>query len=290
MMKANVEVLHPGLWTIVVDQGRKDHVGMGIPVGGALDEPSAHQANRLVGNDLSTPLLEITWMGPRLLFKQEMSLALTGADLSPTIDGVAIPMNQTVHVARGAVLKFGRVKQGVRAYLAIRGEWEVPTWLGSASALPVELEYLLPEARLQKGSALSIYPQLTREVRMSSEEEIFRPQSEIAVYPGPEFPQFTRESIAQFFSHPYGLLPTSNRMGFRLEGPQLQLEQKRELISSGVMPGVIQVSHDGQPIILMADAQTSGGYPRIGVVATEAMQQVAQWQAGTYKRFVWAEK
>ena len=288
MRKARVEVLHPGMLTLVVDQGRQQHVAYGVPVGGALDARSARMAHALVGNSPQEPLLEITWMGPRLLFHEEVWVALTGADLSAKIDHEALPMNQRACVPAGSILTFGRVKQGIRAYLAIGGAWDVSSWLGSAAALPSELEYILPRSRLKKGDLLVIESTDGTSEWPIIPKDIFHPQTEVKIHPGPEFHLFTRESLAQFFSHAYQLRPESNRMGFRLQGPALLLEKLTELISSGVMPGVIQVSHDGLPIILMADAQTSGGYPRIGVVSDEGMQQVAQWQPGTHKRFVLA--
>ncbi|MEO0580973.1 MAG: biotin-dependent carboxyltransferase family protein [Bacteroidota bacterium] len=290
MRKARVEVLHPGMLTLVVDQGRQHHAAYGVPVGGALDARSARMAHALVGNSPHSPLLEITWIGPRLLFRQEVCVALTGADLSAKLDHNCFPMNRRVQVPAGSVLTFGRAKQGVRAYLAIGGTWNIPSWLGSATALPSELEYILPQSRLNKGDVLMIGPSDGNSAWPMVPEDKFRPQIEVVIHPGPEFQLFTRESLARFFSHPYQLRPESNRMGFRLKGSPLQLEKPTELISSGVMPGVIQVSHDGQPIILMADAQTSGGYPRMGVVSNEGMQQVAQWQPGTHKRFVLATK
>ncbi|MEL6625001.1 MAG: biotin-dependent carboxyltransferase family protein [Bacteroidota bacterium] len=290
MGKARVEVLHPGMLTLVVDQGRMDYASYGVPVGGALDARSARMAHALVGNPPHGPLLEITWMGPRLLFRQEVCIALTGADLSATLDHDSFPMNQCVQVPAGSILTFGRAKQGVRAYLAIGGAWHVSEWLGSATALPSELEDILPQSRLNKGDVLIVEPSDRNSAWPIVPEDIFHPQTEITIHPGPEFQLFTRESLARFFSYAYQLQPESNRMGFRLQGPSLQLEKPTELISSGVMPGVIQVSHNGQPIILMADAQTSGGYPRLGVVSNKGMQQVAQWQPGTHKRFILAIK
>ncbi|MCH2084038.1 MAG: biotin-dependent carboxyltransferase family protein [Saprospiraceae bacterium] len=274
-----------GLQTSVQDFGRIGHQASGVPVGGAMDQKSMKRANLLVGNPLDTPVLEITLLGPRIRMEGSGVIAIAGADLSAQINGKRLLLNQLIKVEDGDILKFGRPKRGCRAYLAVGGEWLLPEWLGSRSAA-FYLPDATPESIPTKGSTIGIRAweghQLS-EISWLDGEEV--PEYSIRVLPGPEFDTFSRVEVAHFFSQQYEVSNDSNRMGYRLEA-DVKIEGKRkELISSAVVPGTIQITSAGNPIILMRDAQTTGGYHRILNVIEEDLNKIAQMKAREKLRF-----
>lgn len=275
-----------GLQTSIQDFGRIGHQAFGVPVGGAMDQKSMKQANLLVGNSLDAPVLEITLLGPRIRMEGRGSIAICGADLSAQINGDWLPINQLVKVKSGDILKFGRPKRGCRAYLAVGGEWLLPEWLGSTSAA-FYLPDATPESIPTKGSKISIRTNETNqlsEIILFDEEKVVTEYT-IRVLPGPEFEAFSRTAIAQFFSQVYQVSNDSNRMGYRLVSDWKIEGKRKELISSPVVPGTIQITTAGNPIILMRDAQTTGGYHRILNVIEEDLNKIAQMKAKEKLRF-----
>lgn len=282
-----IEFVKPGMLTTVQDLGRPNFREFGIPHGGVLDKRSAEKANWLVGNKKEVPVFEITLLGPEILFDDECQIAITGADISPHINGGDVPMYETVSVERGAVLKFGKLKNGCRTYLAIGGEWKVAEWLGSSSALPFSGLNILPKNKIKKGTEFIFGKKEWIAKRETPKEERpgFSSFNKIAVLPGPEFELFPRQYIAQFFSTTFKISPHSNRMGIRLESETIKFSPKKELISSGTIPGTIQITNGGQPILLLADAQTTGGYYRLAKVVESDMDVLAQMKPGEEIRF-----
>lgn len=287
MPSIELRVIHPGLLTTVQDQGRVGHQHCGVPVGGAMDQTSMRIANELVGNPSSTPVLEITLMGPVIEFQGDFQAAITGADLSPQFDDQPLPMNRTLSLASGQ-LRFGQAISGCRAYLAVRGQWQVPTWLGSCSPITLGSEHEIASNQLGRGSVIAIETNCPAALT-SIEVNRVEPHSELSVkiQPGPEFEAFSRQQIAAFFSRRFTISTHSNRMGYRLASDldcqSMSLDQ--ELVSSGVFPGCIQLTGSGQPIVLMRDAQTTGGYPRLAVIGEQELDQVAQLKPGDFLRF-----
>ncbi len=306
-MTMSIEVLSPGLYTTVQDLGRYGYQRHGVIVGGAMDTLAMRMANMLVGNEPNAAVLELTVKGPVLLFHQDALLAVCGADMQPAIDGVRIHSNRPVWVKKGSILKFAHAKKGCRAYLAIAGGWEVPLVMGSRST-NVRAGFggawgrtLREKDRLEPGKpselALFFAEQLQAKSKARNagcgEMDWFVPQhvfpyqkdAVVRVMRGAEFGYFSEESRRQFFATPYQLAAQSDRMGYRLEGPQLALESPLELISAAVSTGTIQVPPNGQPIILLADRQTVGGYPKIGHVATVDLPILAQLRPGDRVQF-----
>lgn len=279
------QFLKAGLWTTVQDQGRIGHQAFGVPVGGAMDQTSAQLANWLVGNEKGSPVLEITLLGPTIQIKNTVQIAVTGANLSPSINNVPIPMNETVSVEQGAILKFGKIQNGCRAYLAIRGNWNIQKWLDSGSAATTSATTLTPDSIIKKDSVLNIQPTSFIEKRTTPAPPDYASSIVIDVLPGPEFDNFSAYTIASFFSQVYTIANDSNRMGYRLLGKKLYFESKQEVISSGIVIGTIQISNAGQPILLMRDAQTTGGYARIAVVIPKDLDRLAQLKPGEQVRF-----
>ena len=269
-----------GLHTSFQDGGRKGHTAFGIPIGGAMDQAAFHAANQLVGNVADTPVLEITLLGPTIEFSDAAQIAITGAHLSPKLNQVEIPMYETFHVEKGSVLSFGKIQHGCRAYLAVGGKWKIKNWLGSYSALKFD-------DRIQNGDLITI--QTHNFIEKRKEENPYstlgNSVANIRVMEGPEFNYFSRKNIASFFSKKYKISAESNRMGYQIHPQIIDYQSVGELISSGIVPGTIQVTNAGQPIILMRDAQTTGGYPRIANVISEDIDVLAQLKPGDELRF-----
>ncbi len=282
---STLHFLKAGLWTTVQDKGRVGHQASGVPVSGAMDQTAAQLANWLVGNSEDHPVLEITLLGPSIQINHTVQIAITGANLSPMVNRTPIPMYETVAIKEGAILKFGRIQNGCRAYLSVGGEWMVQRWLGSASAATTSTAKLTPDSLIKKDSLLTIQATPFIEKRNSPPPPDYENSIVVNVLPGPEFDQFSSHTIAHFFSQTYTIANDSNRMGYRLLGKELSIESKQEVISSGIVVGTIQVSNAGQPILLMRDAQTTGGYPRIAVVLPEELDHLAQLKPGEAVRF-----
>jgi antagonist of KipI len=277
----------PGLHTTVQDLGRPNYQSSGIPLGGALDRKAAIQANYLVGNSRNEPVLEITLLGPKIVFLTACQIALTGADLSAKINDQTAPRMETVQVQAGDVLKFGKPQNACRAYLAVGGSWQVKKWLGSASWATQHANQLTPESKATKDLKLKIMRKEAismRRLHPSSYSYLENIQA-LEVLPGPEFEVFDRKIIARFFAQAYQVSSNSNRMGYRLEPALESYHWPRENISSGIVPGTIQMTNEGQAIVLLADAQTIGGYPRIANLTEESLYRMAQLKPGSQFRF-----
>lgn len=276
----------PGLQTLIQDQGRKGPQAFGIPIGGAMDKGSACFANRLVGNPETGPVLEITLMGPKIEFIGDCWIALCGADLSPLLDASPVNMYEPIFVQSSSLLSFGRPRTGCRTYLAVAGSWTNETWMGSYSAFAQAGMEIPLGSVIRKGSAILIHPSNHIPTRTETVSPVQFPESiTVKTFPGPEFSQFDSFTIGHFFSRAHTLSNQSNRMGYRLTTKLARFQPEQELISSGVIPGTIQITHAGQAIVLMADAQTTGGYFRIGIVHSEEMDKMGQLKPGDRVRF-----
>ena len=270
--------LKTGLHTTIQDAGRLGQQHLGIPTGGVLDHQAAQTANWLVGNPLDSPVLEITMMGPSIQIQAPCQIALTGAHLSPTLNQKRIKHYRTISIQKPSILNFGALKSGCRTYLAIRGTWQVRPWLSSYSAASTNSSQLTPDSVFKVNSQFMIVAPNFIEPRKikKANRPVYNNHLHVRVLAGPEFKQFSKINIATFFSQIYTISNQSNRMGCRLEGRFLDADQRTELISSGIVPGTIQITHAGQPILLMKDAQTTGGYPRIATIIVEDLDKIAQ--------------
>ena len=284
---ARLHFLKSGLQTTIQDLGRQGVQDLGIPINGAMDKASAQLANQLVGNNANSPVLEITLLGPKIQFEGPCQIAITGADLSAEINGNTIPLFRTINIEHGDVLSFGKPVTGCRAYLAINGKWDIQSWLGSFSASATNTAQTTPDSVIVKDQILEI-------INGKEKPAISIPQGErpslsveapIKVYPGPEFEAFSTIEKQSFFGDRFTIGQDSNRMGYRLNEALNSYTKKEEVISSGVIPGTIQITNSGQPIVLMADAQTTGGYPRIANVSSNDLDRLAQFKPGDTVRF-----
>ncbi len=285
--QVKIYFIKPGLQTLVQDNGRMGQQAFGVPVGGVMDKSAARIANWLVGNDVKSPLLEIALTGPHIEFEGDCQIAIAGADISPTIDGKPVNMYQTITVNDGTELKFRALKNGCRAYLSIGGDWQIKKWLNSSSAFLLSDQNLTPDSIPVKGDHLVI--EGIKNVDVKSFPPRLQPKHQspiqIGIIPGPEFDDFSKKAVDHFLNNQHTISNDYNRMGYRLETILSDFDPKQEVISSGIVPGTIQITNSGQPIILMADAQTTGGYPRIGNVITAHMDKLAQAKPGDQIKF-----
>ncbi|QCI10612.1 biotin-dependent carboxyltransferase family protein [Pseudomonas putida] len=283
-------VLKPGLCTTFQDAGRTGHQHIGVPVNGPMDALAQQLANLLVGNPLGLGTLELTLQGPTLRFDAGALIALAGADLGASLDGQPLLPNQAVRVKPGSLLAFAQRKAGARAYLAVAGGFSAAPVLGSVSTYRrgaydgVLGRALVAGDRLGFASSFRNAPRIVLPTRLNRmlEREADAP---IRVVPGSEWQHFSDEAHAHLLNAEYTIGNDSERMGYRLQGPALDLRQPLELLSEAVAFGTVQVPPNGQPIVLMADRQTTGGYPRIANVISVDLPLLAQRLPGETVRF-----
>jgi antagonist of KipI len=302
-----IKIIKPGLLTTIQDLGRYGFQKYGVIVSGVMDPLSHRIANLLVGNEENTPTLEITMVGPVIEFERDTLISICGGDLSPSIDGKFVPLWRPVLVKKGSQLRFGPCKAGCRSYLAVAGGFDVPRVMGSASTYLRAGIGGFKGRPLKAGDELTLSPPNDRSVRMIhdfssklgdqkfvgtkwSVSTEFIPISNktpsIRVIKGRQYQLFSKESQKSFYRETFEITTQSDRMGYRLKGPVLSLASPEEMISEGVNFGTIQVPPDGNPIVLLADRQTTGGYPKIGQVATVDLPYIAQLKPGDQIKFV----
>jgi len=281
----------PGLLTTVQDGGRWGYQRYGVPVSGAMDVASYRLANQLVGNRDGAAALEITVSGPVLRFEGQTTCAVAGAEFDLRLDGRGCPMNRCWTALDGERLVFGSRRLGTRAYLAVRGGIDVPVVLGSRSTHVasgmggVEGRALRTGDRLPTGRGDELEETPDGAARGGPAVSLPRGGARVRVIEGPDHDRFEPASRDEFWSTRYVVTPESDRMGYRLQGRPVKARGHRSLISTAVPLGSVQVPPSGLPIILMADRQTCGGYPRIGTVITTDMSIVAQLSSGNWIEF-----
>jgi antagonist of KipI len=289
---AHVIVVKSGWLTTVQDLGRYGYQQYGVPVSGAMDSFSTRVANRLVGNPDYAAVLELTLKGPELQFEQDTVIAITGADLSPTVNGSSIPMWESIVIPPNSRLSFGTPRSGARSYVAISGGIDVPLVLGSRSTHCASETGGLQGRPLKQGDSLCA-GQPVKSVKQLIGKRLpdqllprYRSPATLRVVPGPQQDFFPDASLATLTSSPYAITPQSDRMGYRLTGPKVVRKRSAKFISDCTTMGALQVPQDGQPILLMADRQTTGGYPKIAVVITVDLPLAAQLAPGDTITFV----
>ena len=274
-----VSVIKAGMLTTVQDAGRWGYQARGVPVAGPMDPVSHRLANALVGNVRGAALLEVTLMGPELEFEDERVVAMTGAQFELWLDGRQAPSHTPFVVCAGSRLKFGARQLGARAYLAVSGGIAVPEMLGSRSTHLVSAMGGVGGRALIGGDRLPLGDPSPRGPALGPHEPIAPLPDRHAilrVLPGPQLDNFMADALEVLQSAPYAIAGNSDRMGFRLEGPRLTHARGADIISDATPLGVLQIPASGQPILLMADRQTSGGYPKIATVISADMAVAGQ--------------
>ncbi len=282
-------VLDGGLFTTVQDAGRVGFQRYGVPVSGAMDPFAFRAANLLVANPPDAACLEITLTGPEIVFDTGTLLAVTGADLSPRLDGRPIRLWRCVEARRGSCLTFGSRRDGVRAYLACAGGFDVPRVLGSRSTFTRSALGGLDGRALRSGDALPLGDTTLGHATGRHIDRRLVPRygtdHEVRVVAGPQDDAFTEAGMAAFLGGGYTVSPQSDRIGCRLQGPLIAHRSSADIVSDGTAFGAVQVSGDGQPIVLMADRGTTGGYTKIATVISADLMRIAQAAPGDRVRF-----
>lgn len=286
-----IKIVNAGLMTTVQDLGRYGYQQYGMSVSGAMDHVAAKQANILVGNDEGEGLLEVTIMGPEIEFLSPAVFAVTGGDLQPTINGASVQLNRSISVNAGDRLAFKGLKSGCRSYVAFAGGIDVPKVMGSKSTFikanlgGFEGRALKAGDVLNIGNPKTFMSDLAGRCLNGDFYDYGSDIIELRVVLGPQDDAFTSEGIETLFSSVYTVSNNCDRMGYTLEGDKIQHKEGADIISDGISMGAIQVPSKGNPIIMMADRQTIGGYTKIGNVITLDLPKVAQAKPGDKIKF-----
>ncbi|HAU95029.1 MAG: biotin-dependent carboxyltransferase family protein [Serratia rubidaea] len=281
-----LKVLRAGIYTTVQDLGRNGFRSLGVSQGGALDTPALKIANLLVGNRADSAGLEITLGQFSAEFTQPGWIALTGAGCDALLDGKPLWTGWRYPVKKGQQLVLHKPRHGMRSYLAIAGGIAVPEVLGSRSTDLRTGFGGLAGRKLQDGDQLPLGESENLPSKPFGVKQLLF-NNRIRALPGPEYQEFSAAAREAFWRTAWQLSPQSNRMGYRLQGSaELTRATAREMLSHGLQPGVVQVPHNGQPIVLMADAQTTGGYPRIACVIEADLYHLAQIRLGEPVHFI----
>ncbi|MDP4603506.1 MAG: biotin-dependent carboxyltransferase family protein [Solirubrobacteraceae bacterium] len=282
-MSLAIEVVKPGALTTVQDLGRPGFAHLGIPRSGAADRSSLKLANRLVGNAEGAAALECTLIGPSLRFSDEALIAITGAEVSARLDGDEVALNSAVGVAAGALLELATTRAGLRSYIAVRGGIEAEPMMGSKSS---DLLSGLGPPPLKTGQSITA-GEPAGEVPAIGAAPIAPPSEEPVLHlvAGPRADWFAANALELLAAASWEVSSDSNRSGVRLIGPELPRVRDHQLLSEGMAHGAVQVPASGQPIILLADHPTTGGYPVVAVVASADLDAAGQLRPGQSLRF-----
>ncbi|WP_179335973.1 5-oxoprolinase subunit C family protein [Winogradskyella costae] len=274
-----IKVLKTGFYSTIQDEGRLGYLGYGVPISGAMDSYSSQFANALLGNDEDAAVLEMTMTGAELLFLTATTIAITGADMSPKLNGKPIMMFKSITVKDNDALTFGKLIKGFRAYMAVKGGVLSETVLGSRSMM----QGITDDIRIQKGDCLDtmkpsslILPKHAKLKFDASylDEDIF------CVTRGPEFEKLSKDQKDVLINTTFEVSKYNNRMAYQLQ-PLVQNDLK-SILTSAVLPGTVQLTPSGQLIVLMRDCQTTGGYPRVLQLTEKSINSLSQKTTGNY--------
>jgi len=272
-----VKVLQPGLYTSIQDMGRFGHTNLGVPVSGAMDSISAGFANALLNNNKNNAVMEITMFGPKLVFMASTNIVITGAEMSAELNNNPILIYKAYPVQNGDLLSFGKLKKGIRCYLAVSGGFRSEIILKSRSFY----SGITSQGLLKKNDLLSFEHQEinSKQPKVTINTKIpFYDINVIEVFKGPEFELFLSEEQKKLLSTTFTVSNDNNRMGYRM-GEEV-VKHTKSIITSPVLPGTVQLLPSGKLIILMKDAQTTGGYPRVFQLTEKSIAILAQKRAG----------
>ena len=291
-----LEVIEGGFLTTVQDAGRFGWGRFGVPPAGPMDPFAFRAANLLVGNPPGAPGLEITLAGPVLRASCECLIAVCGAEFDVWVGSLPVPTWHAVFVRAGYEIRFGQRHSGARAYLAVSGGIALPQFLGSCAT------YLPGGFGGFEGRALQAGDQLATKLQGSPRPLGFRLEDDLAIRAGKAWPRsarpryspnptlrvvmgpqdnhFTSEGLMTFLESEYTVTPSSDRMGYRLSGPLIAHQGRADIVSDGLVTGSVQIPGDGQPIVMMADHQTTGGYTKIATVIRADLPLLAQCLPG----------
>jgi len=277
-----LEVLSPAFVTTIQDGGRHGYQRYGVPLSGPMDWFAHRAANCLVGNLPEAACLELGMSGAQLRLKSDALVAITGAGYRLLVNGKALPIWTALWLHRGAHIEFSKVPGGTWAYLAVAGGFQEPQILGSCST------YLRAGIgrRLQPCDILSVSGtsasrrELAGRYLPEDAHPAYGAELELMAIPGPHIDCFSQSGLESFWNETYKLTPKADRMGYRLKGIPLTHSNGADIISQGMVSGTVQVPADGQPMVMMPDHPTSGGYTQVAVLATADLPRLAQCEPG----------
>jgi len=270
--------------TTVQDGGRIGFQSSGMPVGGAMDNLSLRLANISVGNTPDAACLEVTLAGPEILFTEQTYFCICGAEMQARLNDSPLKNGQPAWAQRNDILKMSFASKGCRAYIAFAGGVDVKPVMGSHSTFLAGKMGGYEGRQLKAGDSLTLGAKTGNPLQIRLPDDLLNSifsNKPIKILPGPEIISFGADAIKKLLSSTFTVSPDSNRMGYRLDGAKLTTKTaEKGIISSPVSMGCIQIPASGQPLVLMADRQTTGGYPRIAVVATIDLPRLAQMKPG----------
>lgn len=280
----SIRIIKKGLLDTIQDTGRYGYQHLGINPTGAMDIVSMRLANALVGNDEHEAVVEMHWPAPVIQFEKDSCFAVSGATVIAELDKhLTIPLNRTVFVKAGSQLSFQKKSVGARIYLAVQNGFASSSWLNSNST---HIQLNEGGQSLTTGTVLHYKKEVSSaisEIKIASwyvQSPVDLSDKTIHFIKGKEWSLLSEAKKAQFIQNLYQIDNNSNRMGYRFTGGAIYLEQSTELISTAVTKGTIQLLPNGLPLVLMADHQTTGGYPRIGYVISADIPKLAQFEPG----------
>ncbi|MCF2875500.1 MULTISPECIES: biotin-dependent carboxyltransferase family protein [unclassified Tenacibaculum] len=278
-----IKVLASGIYSSIQDTGRKGYRKIGVPVSGVMDAYSAQLANHLLHNNEDAALIEVTFGGCKLEFLTDTFICITGADFSPKLNDVSIKLNSVQRVVKGTILSFGKRNHGVRTYIGVLGGVKTAQFLNSRSFY----KGITPNFILKKGAVLPIETvknQLERSFATVKVQLKHFTSEKILCFKGPEFNMLSSEQIKLLQETLFTISSDNSRMGYRLN--EIVPNNFDSMLTSGVLPGIVQLTPSGKLIVLMRDCQVTGGYPRVLQLSENAINILAQKTTGDQLRFV----
>lgn len=272
-----ITVLHPGIYSTVQDLGRKGFADNGVPISGVMDSYSAKIGNQLLCNKPDDAVVEITFGGAKFQFEKETNICISGANFNPMIDSEPISMHKVVKVKEGVILTFNKRENGVRTYLCVQGGIQSEVVLKSRSFY----KGITSSSVLKKGDRLFINTNLLERqitnAKIKLEAGHFT-SGVIYCSKGPEFDLLSKKEQKELFDKTFTVSNNNNRMGYQLN--ELLENQLESILTSGVLPGTVQLTPSGRLIVLMRDCQVTGGYPRVLQITEEGINRLSQKTTG----------
>lgn len=270
-----IKVIQPGFFTTIQDTGRFGYRDKGVPVCGCMDNYSASMANSLLENDESDAVMEITMTGPELEFQTSSFFSVTGADMSPVLNGSPVNSYEVHKVNEGDILSFGKLINGLRSYLAVKGGFQTELILGSRSFYKPVTENNHIKERME--ISVEEYKEFTPKIS-HIKPEAWHKEHELIVDKGPEYNILKEDQLKLLFNNKFTIAKENNRMAYQLE--ELIGGHSHKMLTSATLPGTVQLTPAGKLIILMRDGQTTGGYPRVLQLATKSIAILSQKKFG----------
>ncbi len=279
-----ITIIKPGMQMSIQDQGRTGSRHLGIGQSGCIDPYAQIITNRLVGNDDNNPVIEITLGLAEIQFDNDYYIALHGTDMKATVNGNAVEPGWSFYIKKGDVLKLNAARHGFRSYLAIGGEWHLPEPILDSYSTDISAGFGgLTGHALQTGDTFQITPKYKTKIGLGA---MLPPKStQIHIHAAPHAALLPKNTIVNFINHSWHVSPNSNRMGTRLLSDECDISHDISLPSMAVAPGCIQLPPNGEPIVLLNDAQTTGGYPLLGTVIEADLRHFAQLKPGDFLHF-----